>query len=137
MIKQNILIFIIIFLNVLTVLSQNNTYENPNTNYSLDTGTVIFYTNAQALLNCGPFKVEIKINNKYAGIINKAYVKDFQPNCTNDSSVFLIKKVVGYYNYTAKIDCEQYGKWNGNFKVKNNSCTKIFLDIKNINLENY
>ena len=136
MIKQKILIFIIISLKVLPVLSQSN-IKNINEDFSLDTGSVIFYSNAQALLNCGSFDIEIRINNEYAGIINKPYTNDFQPNCSNDSSLLLIKKNVGYYNYTANIkNCGQYGKWNGKFKIIKNSCTKIFLDIRNCNPKN-
>ncbi len=124
-----------LILNILILFMTFNSCDKNDDNPS-DTGKVIFYTNAQALLNCGPFDVEIIIDNESSGIISEAYVEDFQPNCTNTSSTLLIEKVIGSYNYTANIDCGQYGSWSGEFKITKDSCTKIFLDIKNCNPKN-
>ncbi|MBN1971091.1 MAG: hypothetical protein JW870_17120 [Candidatus Delongbacteria bacterium] len=107
-----------------------------NNDNSTEIGNVIFYTNAQALLNCGPFDVTIKINDESVGAISEAYVEDFQPNCTNTNSTLLIEKAQGSYNYTATIDCGQYGNWSGEFEIIKDSCIYVFLDINNCNPKN-
>ena len=54
-------------------------------------GTVLFYTNAQFLLNCGPFEVEVFINDSYAGTIELPLLPiDSIPNCTSGESQSLL-----------------------------------------------
>lgn len=98
-------------------------------------GKVVFYTNAQAMLNCGIFNVDIYINNDSVGSIIESYTSDSYPDCVNSTMTVAVEKKIGKYNYVAKIDCGQYGVWTGEFDIVPDSCTYIFLDIKNCNLK--
>lgn len=103
--------------------------ENKN-----DTGKVIFYTNAQAILNCGPFDVSVFINNDSIGAISDPYIEQSQPDCLQSSSTLLLDKKVDTYTYSAKLDCNNYGEWNGTFEVISGNCILIYLDINECNL---
>lgn len=124
-------IIIFLFVIIFFACSCDKNDDSPT-----ETGNVIFYTNAQALLNCGPFDVDVKINDESFGSISEAYIEDFHPNCTNTNSTLLIDKAKGSYKYTATIDCGQYGYWNGEFETIKDSCTYVFLDINDCNLKN-
>ncbi|WP_430812948.1 MULTISPECIES: hypothetical protein [unclassified Carboxylicivirga] len=101
-----------------------------------DFGNVVFYSNAQALLNCGPFDIQIMIGNDSIGVISEAYVEETQPNCLNSNSTLMIERKVGTYNYSAYADCGQYGSWSGELKVEKDGCVKIFLDLNESNQKN-
>ena len=56
-----------------------------------NTGKVTFYTNAQAVLNCGPFDVEIYIDNSLEGIIKEPYLPlNETPECNSSNSETLL-----------------------------------------------
>lgn len=97
---------------------------------TLKTGKVIFYTNAQAMLNCGPFNVTISVDDNEAGSISDPYVNDRLPDCINTSSTIVLEKTKGKHGYTARMACGQYGYWTGEFEILNDNCVYIFLDIK-------
>lgn len=107
-----------------------------NDNNSPKTGNVVFYTNAQAILNCGSFNVDLFIENDSIGSISEPYVDDTRPDCINSAMTVMLKKQVGVYKYTAKINCGQYGEWNGEFEILPDSCSQVFLDISNCNPKN-
>ena len=106
------------------------------TDSSNEIGKVVFYTNAQGMLNCGSFNVDIYIDNDSVGSIHEPYVDDIQPECINSSTAILIEKKTGRHNYNAKMDCGQYGSWSGEITIISDSCTFIFLDIANCNPKN-
>ena len=105
-------------------------------NDSSETGNVVFYTNAQAMLNCGPFNVDVYIENDSVGLISEAYVDDTYPDCLNSTMTVKFENKVGIYNYTARMDCGQYGEWKGELEILPDSCTYIFLDINSCNPKN-
>lgn len=119
--------FIFIFFLTITILGSCDKKDE----YSTKDGKIIFYTNAQAMLNCGPFDVDVYIGNSSVGSMSEPYIDDTQPECNNSSSTLMIERKPGFYTYTAKIDCGQYGEWNDEFVVISDSCTHIFLDISN------
>ncbi len=104
--------------------------------YSTKDGRIVFYTNAQAMLNCGPFDVDVYIRNNSVGLISEPYIDDTPPECNNSSSTLMIERKPGFYAYNAKINCGQYGEWSDEFEVVSDSCTHIFLDISNCNPKN-
>lgn len=99
-------------------------------------GRIVFYSNAQAILNCGSFDIVVYINNDSLGIISESYIEETQPDCINSNSTFLLEKKTGKYNYTATMDCGQYGEWSGEFEIFTDSCSFVFLDINNCNPKN-
>lgn len=98
-------------------------------------GNVIFYTNAQAMLNCGPFDVDVYIDDELIGTISEPFVEDEEPDCVNTSETLMVSKKAGKYNYTAKMDCGQDGEWTGEFQIIHDSCLRIFLDIEDCNIK--
>ena len=124
--------FIITFL--ITILTFYSCDMNDND--SSKTGNVVFYTNAQAMLNCGPFNVDVYIENDSIGSISEPYVDDSYPDCINSTMTVKSENKVGIYKYTARIDCGQYGEWKGELEILPDSCSYIFLDINNCNPKN-
>lgn len=102
-------------------------------NISTDTGKIIFYTNAQAMLNCGPFNVDVFINNDSIGTLSEPYIERIQPTCMKTASTLMIEKKAGKYNYSAKMNCGQYGSLSGECEIIPNTCNFVFLDILNCN----
>lgn len=97
-----------------------------------NTGKVTFYTNAQAVLNCGPFDVEIYIDNSLEGIIKESYLPlNETPECnsSNSETLLVIEKPEGDYEFTARLTCSETLKYIGDFKVKNDSCTLVYINL--------
>lgn len=99
-------------------------------------GKVIFYTNAQAMLNCGPFDVTVYIDNRVASTISSPYTDNVLPDPTESTSTLILEEDTGKHRYTAKMDCAQYGTWTGDFEIHDNSIKYVFLDIKDCILNN-
>lgn len=96
------------------------------------TGKVLFYTNAQAMLNCGPFEVEIYIDDSLEGIIEKPLTQeDENIDCNYGKSEFtlILEKPEGNYKFTAKLTCSEDSEYLGEFIVKKDSCTVVFIDL--------
>jgi len=96
------------------------------------TGKVTFYTNAQAVLNCGSFDVEIYIDNSLIGTIEEPYLPlDETPKCNSNSSktLLVIEKPEGDYEFTARLTCSETLKYMGDFKVKKDSCSLVYIDL--------
>ena len=97
-----------------------------------NTENVIFYTNAQAMLNCGPFDVEIYIDGSLEGIIEEPVTQASENiDCSfGNSEIFLvIEKPEGDYEYTAKLTCSDNAEYLGNFTVKKDSCSVVYIDL--------
>lgn len=93
---------------------------------------VLFYTNAQAMLNCGPFDVEIYIDGALEGVIEKPVTQeDENIDCSygNSDFILLINKPEGHYEFTAKLTCSEDLEYVGAFTVKNDSCSVVFIDL--------
>ena len=91
-------------------------------------GEVTFYTNAQALLNCGPFDVYVYINDEKVGTLSQPLPiieTDPKPKC-GDPLTFTIKKKKGDYSFSAEGECGfENLKWEGEFQIVKDSCTFI------------
>ncbi|HQB19669.1 MAG TPA: hypothetical protein PK495_03720 [Bacteroidales bacterium] len=119
---------------VLTTISCSKIERGNNTlTESLNNaGNVLFYTNAQMILNCGEFDVDIYIDNVLVGTLTRAFLPTGSvPSCNevNSEEIVKIQKKEGSYSYVALINCSNYGKCEGEFIVSKDSCTKVFLDI--------
>jgi hypothetical protein len=118
-------IILIPFFFILLLLScEKDTDEN--------TGNVTFYTNAQFVLNCGSFDVEIYIDSSLVGILKKPFPFYETPECNSNSSetILTIEKPEGEYEFTAILTCcSETSKYLGDFKVKKNSCSLVYIDL--------
>ncbi len=97
-----------------------------------ETGKVTFYTNAQLALNCGPFDVDIYIDNTLVGKLEEPFLPISEtPDCNANSSktILTINKPEGEYEFTARLTCSETLKYMGDFKVKKDSCSLVFIDL--------
>lgn len=94
-------------------------------------GSVLFYTNAQAMLNCGPFDVNVYVEDELVGILSEPYVKSSEPECIQTFYSVFVNNNVGTYRYKATFDCGNYGEWTGEVIITSGSCIKVFLDVEN------
>ena len=99
----------------------------------LDTGKAVFYTNAQAMLDCGPFNVDIYIGEDFVGSITDFYLEESSPDCINSAKTVMVEKDMGVYEYRALANCGQYGAWSGKVRIMSNSCSVVFLDLNDCN----
>ena len=102
--------------------------ENDNGSY----GFVLFYTNAQVMVNCGPFDLLVYIDNKLAGVLEQPFLPlDSVPACNSDnsSSLLILKKETGKYNYNTTFR-PGLSDWTGEFEIKKDSCTKVYIDLR-------
>jgi len=118
-------ISLIIILSSLISCDKNDEYD----------GRATFYTNAQALLNCGSFEVFVYVDGEEVGTLSQARVlkeTDPVPNC-GDPLALTIKMKKGEYSYSAGGECpyEKFS-WEGDFQIVKDSCTRIFLDLTEI-----
>lgn len=96
----------------------------------IDKSNLMFYTNAQYVVNCGLFDVDVFIDGIMIGSISTPYIFDYEPVCTQGSSdEFLVFDMEpGTYNYSAVGTCGGNMEWNGTITVESGTCYKIFLD---------
>lgn len=97
------------------------------------TGEIIFWKFTD-ILNCGQIEVKVYLNSNIVGSLDNDFQPyDSIPNC-NDKNCLTLNKPIGEYNYKGECYCGTYknliGFWNGTLEVKQNSCTKIFFDYK-------
>ncbi len=120
---------LLLFLTVSVFLIQTGCNENDVS--SGEKGKVLFYTNAQAMINCGPGHfVKVNIENDSAGIIFEPTIEELPlPGCINSDKNLMLELEPGVYQYSAELDCGDID-WNGEFEIFRDSCTRVFLDIK-------
>ena len=126
--NNNLKILIVSIMYLITLISCEKKDEYKND------GEVSFYTNAQAFLNCGEFDVDVYIDSIKIGVLSKPLpilATDKQPDC-GDPLTLTIKKKTGEYVYSAEGKCGSNLKWEGDFQIMKDSCTKIFLNITDI-----
>lgn len=98
----------------------------------ISSGKVIFYTNAQLALDCGPFDVDIYIDNSLVGTLEEPFLPSSDtPDCnvSSSKSILTIKKPEGGYEFTAKLTCSETLKYLGDFSVKKDSCSFVYIDL--------
>lgn len=96
-----------------------------------NSGKVIFYTNAQALMNCGEFDVNVIVDNANTGVLQKPYLPLGEkplPDSPYSSNAIVLIRPTGKYNYSANGSCSTQCFWSGEFEIKKDSCIFIFLD---------
>lgn len=87
------------------------------------------------MFNCGPFDVDVYINNDFEGAISGPSIKDPHPECKSSDTTVLVERKAGKYKYTAEIDCGDNKGWSGEVEVIANSCIYVYLDIDSCNLK--
>jgi hypothetical protein len=105
-------------------------------NSDKDTGNVIFLTNAQAMLDCGPFDVEIYIDGTLEGVIEEPVtLVNENTDCSlgNQDCCLLIQKPDGAYDFTAKLTWSDNVEYLGSFTEKKDSCSVVFIDLSDAN----
>ncbi len=125
--KAATIVFLILSISILSC--ENNNESSFDDNHDSPSGSIVFYTNAQAMLNCGPFDVDIFLNNKKLGSISKPAFDGFEPNCSRSQFTVLINQSAGIYTYKAKA-CGSL-EWSDEIEVLEGTCTYVFLDINN------
>jgi len=121
--KTHIILFLLLTTSFAVVSCDDNTDNSEGE------GRIVFYTDAQAKLNCGPFDVEIFIENDFVGSISEPYLNDTSPEGKDSTLTVIVEKQAGVYEYTAKMDCGNYGQWTGEFEISPNLCSMVFLGI--------
>ncbi len=99
------------------------------------TGEIVFwkFTNTSTI-NCMSIDVIVYLNSNTIGTLNQDFnFYDSIPDCGAENCL-TINKPIGIYNYKAECYCmsdnSKIGYWSGTLEVKEDSCTKIFFDIK-------
>ncbi len=119
-------IFLIPVILIFVTACKKNTPDDKNT------GKVTFYTNAQLVLNCGPFDVEVYIDSSLAGTLESSFLPTNEAPACNASpgkTILSVNKPEGEYEFTARLTCSETLKYLGNFKIKKDSCSLVFIDL--------
>ena len=88
--------------------------------------------NTKNFLNCGPFDVDIYIDNILVGTLEEPFLPLSEtPDCNANSSntILTIDKPEGEYEFTARLTCSETLKYIGDFKVKKDSCSLVYIDL--------
>jgi hypothetical protein len=121
--KLPILPILISFL-IITACEKNKDDNQPK---------VTFYTNAQAIFNCGSFDVEVYVDSTLVGVLKEPYLPlNSAPECSTGSgeTVLTINKPEGEYDFFAKFSCSTITlNYSGSFRVKKDSCSLVFIDL--------
>lgn len=101
------------------------------------TGEIVFYTNAQAMLNCGPFDVNVYLDGDNAGTLSTPYVSDTRPHLQeSDGSVLVVEKEPGHYTYSACFSCgDSPHNCDGNIVIVAGQKSYVFLNIDSFQTE--
>ena len=100
-------------------------------------GKIVFYTNAQAILNCGSFNVNIYIDNELVGKLHEPYLDIQKPECNNSTTTTLVLEVkVGEHKFHTSMDCQNSNNWSSVIDVYRDSCTYVYLDALDFIPEN-
>jgi len=93
-------------------------------------GEIVVYTNAQSMLNCGPFEVKIYVDEEYIGSLFRPYTDLNQPDCISTDETLVYELPQGSYLLKAIFDCGRIGYLEKNIEVFSDTCTPIFIDIR-------
>lgn len=98
-------------------------------------GNAIFYTNAQYVLNCGDFNVDVYIDKEYCGTLSRPFLD--KPTCSTtstDGSILKVIKDEGLHDYYAVIKCSNMpDTCKGTFSINSHNCTIVFLNVESLN----
>ena len=130
-------LFLLAGIIALLIFSRNNCDDIIQEGQDKSKSRLVFYTNAQAILNCGPFDVDIFIGNVPVGSISYSYINDELPDCIQSDNTLLVEKDTGTYSYFAQATYSDIFHWTGTIDIKPDSCHKVFLDVEHAVLLNY
>ncbi len=120
---------------IIIVLSLALSSSCSDTNKSEDEyGYVLFYTDAQFMLNCGQFDVRVAVNDDKVGCLQFPFLPiDSIPNCNNVDSLttLILEMKPGRYDYRGDCECGTEYSWNGEFRIYQGECTKVKLSLAN------
>lgn len=100
-------------------------------------GEILFYTNAQAMLNCGPFDVTVYLDGDDAGTLFNPYVSDTRPNLQeSDGSILIVEREPGHYTYSACFNCgDSPHICDGYITIVASQKSYVFLNIDSFQTE--
>ena len=93
---------------------------------------IVFYSNAQAVLDCGSFNIEIYMDSTFVGNIREAYSYPYQPDCFYSLSTVLVNADTGVHVYYATADCGDHAIWKDSIRVIQDYCHIVFLDAEEL-----
>jgi hypothetical protein len=128
------LIFLIAFFSAIvlfTSCSEDNSNDGKNNIVDVEKTQLLFFTNAQFLVNCGMFDVEIYIDSVYKGKIEMPYYGSSEPDCIQTESTLLVElenNKQSKIKYIAKgLGCNMV--LEEEVIIEPNVCNKIFIDF--------
>ena len=93
---------------------------------------VLFYTNAQMIVNCGPFGVDVYVDDKLCGTLENPYSdKKLSIPCDTkdtDGAILAVDIEQGNHKFKATGDCSNM-VCSGEFNVTNDDCQSVFIDF--------
>ncbi len=132
--KLKLLAKFLFFITFCAVLFETGCNEDKEILYK---GKIVFDTDIQSMLNCGPFNVDIYIDDIQIGYISQASGQERKtPEFASTDSTLFLEMDTGTYNYYAEFNCGSNGHWNGELEIKPGSSIHVFLDYENCVIEN-
>ncbi len=111
---------------------------------SIDSTKVYFYTNAHLYVNCGPFDVNVYVDDKLCGTLRLSAPEEFNP-CEKGEDEFFhedeVEKIEdGFFleveveknrehTYKAVSECGISKELKGEFCFSDDECHSVFLDF--------
>lgn len=102
---------------------------------SSDSTKVFFYTNAQMILNCGPFNVDVYVDDKLCGTLENPYSdKELSIPCDTkdtDGAILAVDVEQGKeHTWKAVANCGIEMTCRGGFCTSEDGCQTIFIDFR-------
>lgn len=98
-----------------------------------DQTKVLFYTNAQLIVNCGPFNVDVYVDDKLCGTLENAYSdKRVSLSCDvedTNGAILAVEVEKGNHKFKAVGGCSDDMICLGEFNVTDDDCQTVFLDF--------
>ena len=98
---------------------------------SADLTKVYFYTNAHLYVNCGPFDVNVYVDDKLCGTLRLSATEEFNPCEKGEDRFFLEVEVEKNreHTYKAVSECGTSKELKGEFCFSDDECHSVFLDF--------
>ena len=101
-----------------------------------DSTKVFFYTNAQMIVNCGPFGVDVYVDDKLCGTLENPYFdKEVSIPCDmkdTNGAILAVEFEKGNHKFKAVGNCNDM-VCSGEFNVTNDDCQSVFIDFSKSN----
>ncbi len=98
---------------------------------STDSTKVYFYTNAHLYVDCGPFDVNVYVDDKLCGTLRLSATEEFNPCEKGEDRFFLEVEVEKNreHTYKAVSECGISKELKGEFCFSDDECHSVFLDF--------